>query len=183
MSLTITVVHAPGAMRPDQWSSLHRAAGRMPHELRLSLNGLRSPDGAQLNAAILEWAAGQLAADAQGKLAALQTHTAGTPLAELPAESPQIHPGMVVVLAPEGLSTAPSAPRTRTTGLRLCIDQGPDAGRLLPLTRGTRSIGRAAEISVADPELGREHVRLSIGERGIRLHDGGRTLPWAGGSR
>lgn len=181
MSLTITVVHAPGAMRPDQWSSLHRAAGRMPHELRLSLNGLRSPDGAQLNAAILEWAAGQLAADAQGKLAALQTHTAGTPLAELPAESPRIHPGMVVVLAPEGLSTAPSAPRTRTTGLRLCIDQGPDAGRLLPLTRGTRSIGRAAEISVADPELGREHVRLSIGERGIRLHDGGRTLPWAGG--
>ncbi|GAA1454465.1 FtsK/SpoIIIE domain-containing protein [Nesterenkonia lacusekhoensis] len=181
MSLTITVVHAPGALDTGHWAALHRAAGRMPHELRLSLTGLRSPDGAQLRAAVLEWAAGHLPSDARSRLAALQTHSAGTPLAELPSESPQIHPGMVVVLAPQRPSTAPRAPRSRTAGLRLCIDQGPDAGRLLPLTRGTRGIGRAAEITVADPALGREQLRLSIGERGIRIREQGRSLPWTSG--
>ena len=182
MSLTITVVHAPAALRAEQWAALHHAAGRLPHELRLSLTGLRSPNGAQLRAALLEWVAGHLPPESEAQLSALRTYTAGAPLAELPTEAPQIHPGMVVVLTPENLSAARrDAPRTPTAGLRLCIDQGPDAGRILPLTRGTHSIGRAGEVAVADPALGREHIRLSVGERGVRVREQGRTLPWTSG--
>ena len=180
MSLTITVVHAPAALRPEEWAALHRCAGRMPHELRLAMSGLRTPSGAQLHTALLEWIAEQLPHLARSSGRVLHSSTSGTPLSDLPADAPQIHPGMVVVLSPQPL-TAAGGRSSRTAGLWLCIDQGPDAGRLLPLTRGSRSIGRAGDIAVADPALGRDQVRLDIGERGIRVQDGGRSLPWASG--
>ena len=112
MSLTITVVHAPAALRPEEWAALHRCAGRMPHELRLAMSGLRTPSGAQLHTALLEWIAEQLPHLARSSGRELHSSTAGTPLSDLPADAPQIHPGMVVVLSPQPLTcllyTSPS---------------------------------------------------------------------------
>ncbi len=184
MSLTITLVHAPSALAPGEWRRLHHRAGRLPHELRLSLRGIPSPSGAQIRSALSRWLQEQLD-DGRGRPGpALQMTVGGTALESLGTGSAQIHPGMVVLLGPQEQPPGPG-PRSRQEGgaftLRLCIDRGPDAGRLLPLRRGSRSIGRSAEIAVADPAMGRVHAHLRVGDRGIFLMEQDRERPWTAG--
>lgn len=182
MTLTLTVVHAPSALTAQEWETLHRTAGRRPHELRLSLQGAPSPHGGQIEEAIIGWLQKQLE-DSCGRR--LRVSVAGAPLSTLPAESGQIHPGMVVLLSRRSPSLGAlrsTAPDAGAGGLRLCIDQGPDAGRLLPLRRGTRTLGRAGEIRVSDPAMARLQGRLTMGDRGILWEEQETERLWTTGT-
>jgi len=75
--------------------------------------------------------------------------------------------------------TSPSGRKTRRqpTGesrphLALTIDSGAAAGTVVPLRRGSYSIGRCGtRIVIPDPELSREHARLDVTETDILLVD------------
>lgn len=190
MPLTVTVVHTPNAVSSEEWRTLHRAAGRLPHELRLTVHGILHPTGRQLQNALESWLKGHLSDDepegstdeGSTEQSRLSTTVGGIPLAALSADSPQIHSGMVVLLR-----TASSSSRHRTTTrparsglstLRICIDGGPDAGRILPLRRGSCTVGRAGEVAVADPSMGRIQCRLTVDDRGVSLKEQGKEQPW-----
>lgn len=56
--------------------------------------------------------------------------------------------------------------------LTLAVHSGPGAGTLIPLRRGTYTIGRDhARISIPDPDLSREHARLVVTDTDIVLVD------------
>ena len=63
----------------------------------------------------------------------------------------------------------------RATGGILTLQQvgGPGAGRVVPLGRGQLIIGRDpdCDLSVADPDASRRHVRLEITGSGVTVHD------------
>ncbi|WP_425573403.1 FtsK/SpoIIIE domain-containing protein [Nesterenkonia flava] len=87
---------------------------------------------------------------------------------------------MTVVLKPRISEAKPGPPtRRQTSGLRLCIDSGPDAGRLLSLSRGRYVLGRGqADVRIADPALSRRHARIDVERERVLLHDtqGSRTF-------
>ncbi|MFP5311611.1 MAG: FHA domain-containing protein, partial [Actinomycetes bacterium] len=54
----------------------------------------------------------------------------------------------------------------------LTIDSGSAAGTVVPLSRGSYTIGRSgARIAVPDPELSREHARIMVTDTEIILVD------------
>jgi S-DNA-T family DNA segregation ATPase FtsK/SpoIIIE len=62
--------------------------------------------------------------------------------------------------------------RPPVSHLAFVVREGPDAGQVLPLSRGVYVIGRAAtDIVVADPALSRTHARLTVTEDSIVLED------------
>ncbi|MGN7147989.1 FtsK/SpoIIIE domain-containing protein [Arthrobacter sp. SAFR-179] len=75
--------------------------------------------------------------------------------------------------------TAPSGRRLRrqpsadaSPPLVLAIDSGAAAGTVVPLRRGTYTIGRSGtRIVISDPELSREHARLVVTDTKIMLVD------------
>lgn len=92
----------------------------------------------------------------------------GTPLAALIPYSGDLTPGAVIVC---GASPA-TIGRTRLPHLLLVVHSGPDAGQVVPLTRGSYTIGRAAsDIVLADPALSRNHALLTVTEDSILLED------------
>lgn len=159
MTFAITVVHAPGALPADRWAQLRsRAPGAYAHELRLRLN--QSSDSVPGSA--LQEALGRFLGTGS-----VQLSTAGVPLHSVAAGSALMHPGMVVLAAP----TAHQLQPVRLAQLSLCVDSGPDAGRLIPLRRGQHSIGRSrAQVQIADPAVSRRAAVLEVGARQICLH-------------
>ncbi len=54
------------------------------------------------------------------------------------------------------------------------IDAGPEAGRRVPLTPGTHTVGRQADVSIDDPSLSGNHVVLTVGANGdVTVTDAG----------
>ncbi|GAB3188208.1 FtsK/SpoIIIE domain-containing protein [Nesterenkonia suensis] len=170
MSLTLTVALTPGALCQQRWDILRRSApGHGAYDARLRVQGASRPSGEQLEDALLTWVG--------TSSGALRASVNGHPLATVPSGSPRIHPGMVVVLHPADSPTAkngsergPAGGRGAHLPLQLCVDEGPDAGRLIPLTRGSHAVGRGpVDISLADPGIGREHCTIAVGARAVTV--------------
>src|SRR5690625_4184448 len=166
MSVAVTLVHAPGAVPEPVWERLlRRAPGAYHHESRIVVRtdtAIRDIPGAQLETAISTFLADVAGADR----AEFALSTAGVSLESLEAGSALLHPGMVILIAPRRLPLK----AIRTTPLSLCLDSGPDAGRLLPLRRGEHVIGRGqVDVSVADPRLSRREAVLDVGAHDVRL--------------
>lgn len=182
MALSVTVVHRPDALPQRLWQRLrHQAPGDHDHELRLILDGGHSPSGAELAQALSRWIRNTLA-DTPPR--PLDLRVAGAQLAEIPSGSAQIHHGMVVLLTPK--STTASASSAGPLGLRLCVDQGPDAGAVFPLPRGIHELGRAApRLRITDPALARHHLSLDVGARAVQIQQNTRgkarrtSRPWS----
>lgn len=159
MSFTVTVVHAPGALDAEHWAALRsQAPGTYEHEVRLMADEpADSVSGASLDRALREFLG---TADLRLSTSGQQLHTIG-------AGSDLLHPGMVVLASPPGMPN-----RTlRPSQLTLCVDSGPDSGRLVPLRRGRTEIGRGqADIRTADPAMSRREAVLDVGKRAITLH-------------
>lgn len=176
--LTITVIHMPGAMTTRQWWRLRsRAPGPQHHELRLRTEGAASPSGAQVEDALRRWAEEQTGDPHRWRAcvvgsAATGDSAAGKDLVTLPGGSPELHPGMVLLLTPQSGHSRPDrrAGRGMAHTLRLCVDRGPDAGQLVPLRRGRHTVGRTAgPLRLADPAAAREHVAVEVGTTRVGL--------------
>lgn len=63
--------------------------------------------------------------------------------------------------------------------LELHVVGGPDAGRVVPLTAGRHVVGRGgeADVRLADPDLSRRHLLLTVGRNGAVVTDLGATNP------
>lgn len=177
MSMAVALVHAPGAMSERAWARLHRRApGAYRHECRIVIEAASASDtysGAMLEAAVLEFITDSCSTDEH----AFQLSTAGFRLGSLEAGNVMLHHGMVILISPHQLPLNP----VRRTPLSLCLDSGPDAGRLLPLRRGQHVIGRGqVDVPVADPRLSRREAVLDVGTHEVRVkssdRDPGRTV-------
>ncbi|RJT78271.1 FHA domain-containing protein [Arthrobacter cheniae] len=92
----------------------------------------------------------------------------GTPLGAITPYGAAFPPGSVIV---SGEPERPSK-RTRLPHLVFVVHSGPDAGQVVPLTRGSYTIGRASnDIIVSDPGLSRDHALLTVGEDSILIED------------
>lgn len=171
MALTLTLTRAPGVISEARWRTLRRGAeGHGDHDVRVRVDGAVRPSGDQLALALGSWA--------DIDVEVLVATVAGLPLRSLPPGSPLIHPGMVITLhsssdgATSTASAPPSADRTRlrSPGLQLCLEAGPDSGRLMPLPRGRHRVGRGRTgVQVADPQMGREHLDIDVGTRSVTV--------------
>jgi DNA segregation ATPase FtsK/SpoIIIE, S-DNA-T family len=109
---------------------------------------------------VVEALAHELGLDVDGRLAAVRARS-GTRLdlgATLAASG--LSHGDELVVGREG--ELPPADGTVGPGLELAVAGGPEAGRRFPLARGEHSLGRVAEISLDDPALSGEHLRLAV---------------------
>jgi S-DNA-T family DNA segregation ATPase FtsK/SpoIIIE len=92
----------------------------------------------------------------------------GTPLGNITPSGAAFPPGSVIV---SGEHERPSK-RTRLPHVVFVVHSGPDAGQVIPLTRGRYTIGRASnDIVVSDPGLSRDHALLTVGEDSILIED------------
>lgn len=93
----------------------------------------------------------------------------GAPITDLkPGEAPLISGAVIVAAHHEH----PCTRRTPPGNLYFLVRSGPDAGKSVPLSRGTYSIGRsAADITIRDPDLSRVHAVLSVGNESLSLVD------------
>lgn len=91
------------------------------------------------------------------------------PVRELqPGQPPLIQGAVVVASRGEESGAAVSA----SGHLAFLIDSGPDAGKIVPLPRGTYSIGRSsADIVIHDPDISRRHALLTVTNDTITLQD------------
>lgn len=159
MGFTVTVVHTPDAFSAEHWEQLRsRAPGAYDHELRLVLDdpgdGL---DGPRLDELLHRFLG----------TPGVRLSTAGTTLSSLQAGSALIHSAMVVLIS----SADQALTRLNASQLRLCLDSGPDAGRLIPLRRGRTQIGRGqVAVSAADPAISRKEAVLEVGTGSVLLH-------------
>lgn len=159
MSFTITMVHTPDALAPDHWALLRsKAPGAYGHELRVVLDDAGDElDGSGLDQLLREFLQNP----------DVQLSVAGFALAGLQAGSALIHSAMVVLISSAEHALTPLRPAQ----LKLCLDSGPDAGRLIPLRRGRTQIGRGkVAVSVADPAMSRRAAILDIGAATVTLH-------------
>ncbi|KNC19548.1 hypothetical protein AC792_05485 [Arthrobacter sp. RIT-PI-e] len=92
----------------------------------------------------------------------------GVPLHGLvPHQGALMNGATVVSGAPDASGTSPTPPH-----LVLVVRTGPDAGQVVPLTRGHYTIGReVGDIVIADPALSRRHARLTVAQDHILLED------------
>ncbi|THJ65965.1 FHA domain-containing protein [Arthrobacter echini] len=92
----------------------------------------------------------------------------GAQLRSLARVSDDVQDGAVIVC---GVEPAPPG-HQRLPHLVFVVRSGPDAGQVIPLTRGSYSIGRAeSDIVVADPAMSRHQALLRVGEHAIELED------------
>src|SRR4029077_499930 len=68
---------------------------------------------------------------------------------------------------PIGQDSTSSAP------LQVAVVGGPDAGKVVPLTRSESVVGRASicDLPLSDPEVSRRHLVLAATTSGIRVRD------------
>lgn len=166
MPLVVSLVHHPASVSREQWRRLRASApGPHPHEVRLAVVGGHQAPGAEIRTALRDWVA-QVLGGPPHRVPAM--YVAGSDLSHIASGSAQIHPGMVVTLMPDEPADGPVA--RADFGLRLCVDQGPDAGQVYALGRGSSDVGRAADqVRIADPRLGRRHLTIEVGTRSVRL--------------
>lgn len=181
MTLTCTVVHAPGSVPESVWDLMRVAAGGThPHELRIIIESAAAPSGAQLADALSAWIQ-RVRTVHSSRAPFLTTATRPTwaavlddmPLKDHTADSSSIHQGMVVVLHPRARAAqrARSAPST----LRLCVSAGPDSGWLVRVARGVHVLGRGtrhrgtADIRINDHTLDRRHASIHVSSTQVRL--------------
>ncbi|MHA7143085.1 FtsK/SpoIIIE domain-containing protein [Arthrobacter sp. TmT3-37] len=92
----------------------------------------------------------------------------GRPLNTLVPHSGALVDGAIIVAGP--LGRAPGPPHVPHLVFVVCA--GPDAGQVIPLTRGGYTIGRAgSDIVIADPSLSRRHALLTVTADSILLED------------
>lgn len=93
----------------------------------------------------------------------------GKPLRELEPGVPPLTSGAVIIAAASArMAPSPSRPGS----LFFLVRSGPDAGKAVPLARGTYTIGRsAADITIHDPELSRVHAGLTVTNDSLILRD------------
>ena len=119
----------------------------------------------------------------------------GTALADLtPGRRPFVN-GAVIACSPPGSppprgETRKPVPGPGPASLLLAVCSGPDAGNIIPLQRGTYSIGRLSasgagpRIGIADPALSRNHALLVVGKDSVQLCDqGSANGTWVDGRR
>ena len=115
----------------------------------------------------------------------------GTALADLtPGRRPFVN-GAVITCSPPG--SPPPRGETRKpapASLLFAVCGGPDIGNIIPLQRGTYSIGRLSpsgsgpRIGIADPALSRSHALLVVGKDSVQLRDlGSANGTWVDGRR
>ena len=85
---------------------------------------------------------------------------------------PGLRTGSVLTLGPVGARRTPGL-----SALQLRIVGGPDAGRVIPLARGSHRVGRGrvADIRLLDPDVSREHLEITTGLSGVGIRDLGST--------
>ena len=94
---------------------------------------------------------------------------AGVPVQELVAGVPPLVPGAVIVA---GTSQCPDASPSRRGTLFFLVRSGPDAGKIVPLVRGTYTIGRrGSDITLHDPVVSRGHALLTVTTEAVTLSD------------
>ena len=88
----------------------------------------------------------------------------------------QLVDGSVLTVGPVRDRPRPGGSRA-TSPLTLAVVAGPDAGRELPLRPGAVRLGRgtSADLTVADPDLSRSHVLVSVTAEGVHVRDDGST--------
>ncbi|WP_284988470.1 FtsK/SpoIIIE domain-containing protein [Arthrobacter sp. efr-133-TYG-120] len=149
MTFHCTLVRAPGALRQSEPIELTMAAG----------NGT---PGAVVEAAVAaEFGTGKLAVD-------------GLPLGGLTVGSAPLISGAVLVdgAGQEGRDTRDG--NRSPAALSLLVHAGPAAGLVIPLERGTYTIGRSnADICLPDPDVSRVHAVLTISETAVTISDTG----------
>ncbi len=92
----------------------------------------------------------------------------GVPLTAMTAGEGPLTDGAVVVCG--ALPTRDV--QAQVPPLVLVVHAGPDAGRVIPLSRGSYTIGRATgDIVISDPALSRRHALLTVGGDAIVLED------------
>ena len=109
----------------------------------------------------------------------------------LPDATPLGRPPLLdhAVLSDPTTSPAPArthrGPTPEAALLRVYVLDGPDSGRVFPLTPGRHTLGRsgAATISLADPTLSRVHATLDVTGEGVSVTDCGSTNPGTVGGR
>lgn len=100
---------------------------------------------------------------------ALHLFVNGTPLRELEPGVPPLTSGAVIVAT---TGDHVGARPVRPIDLFFLVRSGPDAGKAVPLSRGTYTIGRsAADISIEDPKLSRTHAVLTVTDDALILRD------------
>lgn len=69
------------------------------------------------------------------------------------------------------------SPGHRPDGVVLVVESGPDAGLVVPLPRGTTTVGRGnCRIRLTDPSVRRHHAHLHVSPDGIRLEALGQVM-------
>jgi S-DNA-T family DNA segregation ATPase FtsK/SpoIIIE len=92
-------------------------------------------------------------------------------------QPPLVRGALVEVDAPARPVSLPGLPELRVVG-------GPDAGGVHLLAPGTVVVGRAGTVRLEDPDVSREHCRLSLDHDGATVEDLGSTNgTWVGGVR
>ncbi|GAB3532858.1 hypothetical protein GCM10027403_05980 [Arthrobacter tecti] len=111
-----------------------------------------------------------LRAELAGRTGVEHFQVAGEPVESCVPGVPPLTHGAVIV-ASRRSHNGESSPAS-VGNLMFVVRSGPDAGKLVPLARGTYRIGRSApEITIHDPELSRTHAVLTVTNDAITLAD------------
>ncbi|MDR7157733.1 FtsK/SpoIIIE domain-containing protein [Arthrobacter sp. BE255] len=148
MPLECTLVRSPGT-------------GLVQTPLELTVDASIGTGGADLQAELgARFGTGVLSVD-------------GFQLASLTVGEPPLVNGAVIVDGgTRSLGGKPRRPSGLPAPLALAVLSGTGAGTVVPLRRGTYSIGRSkADIVIPDPELSRQHARLLVSETAITIED------------
>lgn len=138
------------------------ASGRQGPPLELTIEAPAGTTGAQLEAGLRErFGTGPVTIDGQNII--------GMSLGE-----PPLVGGAILVDGPAkaaGLKPAKASTKSPAS-LALAVHSGPGAGTVVPLQRGTYSIGRGStDILIPDEQLSRDHARLDVTETVITIVD------------
>jgi S-DNA-T family DNA segregation ATPase FtsK/SpoIIIE len=132
--------------------------GRPPRDVEVSAAPESTLGG------VVEALAHELGLDADGGLAAVRARSGERLRLDASLAASRLRHGDELVVAPEAVPIRVDGHvRSR---LELAVVGGPEAGRRLPLPPGDHTVGRTAELTVDDPALSAEHLRLLVGEAG-----------------
>lgn len=160
MFFVLHMVHTPEAVPAHDWRALQEyTRADEDHALPFCLEGAAAHEvtGTALDAAVRETLTPHLGAE---RAQSLTLSTGGHSLRVLPLGSPELFPGMVVLLSESGQPVL----RPEPPALHLRVNRGPDSGRLIPLSRGKHQLGRGAcDIQLSDAAVSRDHAELDVG--------------------